>query len=430
VERRRLGLFDVVCIGINGIVGTGIFRLPGRLAEHLGAASWLAFAVVGVLLSFVALCFAEVAGMFRVNGGPHAYARAAFGERIGFGVGWICWVTMILGWSAVASGMPAYLGQFVPSLGEGPAAGAFVALLVGALAAINYAGIKPGAWTTNVFTVAKLAPLLLFVIVGAWFVRPDLAVVDRPVSAAGFAPAVMLALFTLGGFENTPVPAGEAKRPERHMPIAVVAALFGATGLYVAVQIVAIGTLPSLAGSTRPLADAAGAFWGPSGAALMAIGALVSMTGFVAGSALLTPRYLQVLAADGFLPGVFGRIHSRFGTPHVAIVVSAAFVVACTQVLDFDRLVDLSAVAALVQYVATCAALLALRRRRPEAARTWRLRGGPVIPVLGLLVSLLIATQAQARDWLFAAAALGVGVVLAAAWRSRAAMRAGAPRPE
>ena len=419
MSRGRLGLLDVVCIGINGIVGTGIFRLPGRLAEHLGGASWLAFAVVGALLSVVALCFAELAGMFRVNGGPYAYARAAFGERAGFGVGWICWVTMVLGWSAVASGMPGYLAQFWPSLGQGAPAAAFVTGLVVALAAVNYVGIKPGAWTTNAFTMAKLVPLLVFVAVGALHVRWDSIAASAPVTPDSLGPAILLALFTLGGFENTPVPAGEAQRPERNMPRAVVGALLGATALYVGVQIVAIGTLPGLARSSKPLADAAGTFLGPTGASLMALGALISMIGFVAGSALLTPRYLQVLSADGFLPGALGRLHPRFGTPHVAIVTSAVFVVLCTQFLDFDRLVDLSVVGALVQYVATCAAIPVLRRKRPDAPRSWRLRGGPVIPLLGLSVSLLIAAQAEARDWAFAAGTLGLGVLLAAAWRAR-----------
>ena len=124
-------------------------------------------------------------------------------------------------------------------------------------------------------------------------------------------------------------------------------------------------------------------------------------------------------------PSPLGRLHRRFGTPHAAIVASAALVVLCTQFLDFDRLVDLSVIGALVQYVATCAAIPVLRRKRPDAPRSWRLRGGPVIPVLGLSVSLLIATQAEARDWAFAAGTLGLGALLTAAWRGRRAAGTG-----
>jgi len=415
---RHLGLFDVVCIGINGIIGTGIFTLPGRLAGHLGAAAWVAFAIVGVLLVAVALCFAEVSSMFRRNGGPYLYARAAFGAPAGFCVGWICWVTMILGWSAVASGMLGYVAQFSPALADGASGGGLIVGLIAVLATINILGIKPGAWTTNVFTIAKLLPLLLFVAVGAVHVRAENLDPLWPSSTQGLGPAIFIALFTLGGFENTPVPAGETARPERHMPVAMIGALLGAAALYVAVQIVAAGTLPGLAGSDKPLADAAATFLGPTGAALMAAGALVSMTGFTAGSALLTPRYLQALADDGLLPAMLGRLHRRFATPHIAIGLSAGLVMVCTQTLDFDRLVDLSVVAVLVQYLATCVAIPVLRRKQPLEPRTWRLRGGPIIPGVGVLVALLFVAQSRVADWLFAGAALAVGVLIALASRA------------
>lgn len=401
--------------------------LPGRLAGHLGAASWIAFAIVGLLLSSVALCFAEVSSMFRVNGGPYVYARAAFGDWVGFSVGWICWVTMLLGWSAVISGMLGYVGQFVPRLAQGWPASVLVVSLVLALAVINYVGVKPAAWTTNLFTIAKLVPLLSFVIIGAFHVNAAHLDPMLPTKTAGLGPAILIALFTLGGFEVTPVPAGETDTPERHIPVAMIIALLGAASLYIVIQIVAVGTLPGLAGSTRPLADAAAVFLGPGGATFIAIGAVISMTGFVSGSALLTPRYMQALAGDGFLPRALGGPHPRFGTPHLAIIVSSAAVIVCTQTLDFHRLVDLSVVAALVQFGVTCAAVPILRRKRPEAERTWRLRGGVLIPITGLSVALLIAAQARARDWLFAAVALAVGLFLSVCYRlvSRIGRRAG-----
>ncbi|HEV8322669.1 MAG TPA: APC family permease [Myxococcota bacterium] len=414
---RRLGTFDVLAIGVNAIVGAGIFRLPGRLAALLGPASWLAFLVCGVLLLFVALCFAEASGMFGQTGGPYLYARSAFGRVPGFAVGWVCWVTMVVSWAAVASGIQSYAGYFVPRLAGGLPGRALVTALVAALALINYYGIRPGALTTNLFTVGKLVPLALFVAVGAFHIRTGNLTPLWPTTARAVGPAVLVALFPLQGFEVAPVPAGETRDPERAMPIAVLGSLVGAVFLYVAIQIVACGTLPGLAASEKPLADAAATFLGAGGAALVAAGGLVSMVGFSAGTALVSPRYLVALADDGWLPAPLRRLHPRYGSPVAAIAVTCGLALAGVWLLPFDRLVDFSNISVILQYVATCLAVAVLRVRRPDAPRTWRLPGGLAIPLLGLAVSLGLAAQATWREALWTAGVIVAGAVVALASR-------------
>ena len=223
---RALGLFSILCIGINAIVGSGIYRLPGRIAHHLGGASWAAFALVGVLLVAVGLCFAEAAGMFSSSGGPYVYTREAFGRTPAFVVGWMAWITMVLSWGAVAHGVTGYLAALVPWAADPGVARMVVVAMIAVPGMLNYYGVKPGAYATNVFTLAKLVPLVLFVVLGLPHV--DWASIGvTPVATEGetplglFGAALFVALFAVQGFEVAPVPAGETANPRRNVPIAV-----------------------------------------------------------------------------------------------------------------------------------------------------------------------------------------------------------------
>src|SRR5690606_7759416 len=205
---RALGLFSILCIGINAIVGSGIYRLPGRIAHRRGGAWWAAFAVVGVVLVAVGLCFAEAAGMFSSSGGPYVYTREAFGKIPAFIVGWMAWITMVLSWAAVAHGVLGYLGALVSVAGDPVVARLVVIAMIVVPGALNYFGVKPGANATNAFTVAKLAPLLIFVVLGLAFVdwgrvtMPVLAPTDGGTSSlAPFGAAMFVALFAVQGFE-------------------------------------------------------------------------------------------------------------------------------------------------------------------------------------------------------------------------------------
>lgn len=431
---RTLGLFSVLCIGVNAIIGSGIYRLPGRIAHHLGGASWAAFAIVSLLLVAVGLCFAEAGGMFSATGGPYVYTREAFGKIPAFIVGWMAWVTMVLSWAAVAHGVTGYLAALVPAV-EDPTAALFVVsgmiLVPGTL---NYFGVRPGAYATNAFTVAKLVPLAIFVLVGLFYVEwgqlalPTAAAGGAPDEGGGgsFAPlgtAMLIALFAVQGFEVAPVPAGETKNPRRNVPIAVVGSLVGCSIFYVLIQIVAFGTRPEIAQgaagspdpwSARPLADAAQTFLGANGATLMALGACISMMGFCVGSALASPRFLGVLAEDRLFPGWLASIHPRFGSPHHAVVATTGITFASALVLDFDSLVDLANVAVTMQYIGTCAAVAWLRYKMPNADRSYRVPGGAfAVPLIGIGVCVLLLSQAAAKEFVVSGIVIVIGAVLA-----------------
>ncbi len=384
------------------MVGSSIFLFPGRLAGHLGSASPLAYALTAALLAPVALCFAEAASAHDRAGGPALYAQAEFGPDWGFAIGWLCWITMIVSWAAVANGIASYL----PWASDRPYIAKFLACLaIGTFGALNWRGVRLGAWTTDFFTVAKLVPLALIAVAGlyalpAW--RPQAPAQGwRPLGAACF-----LAYFAYQGFETVPVPAGEARDPKRDVPFAVLASLTGSAFLYILVQIAALSLVPKLAASERPLADAAAALMGPFGAGLITAGAVISMTGYVAGSALGGPRYLVALAEEGHLPRGLAAVHPRFGTPSASIIWSTGVALCAALLLDFNGLVDFSNVVIGAQFLSTCAVVLRRRARgglRPKDA---------VIPLAGIGATLWLGAQGGWKQVAASAVVLAAGFVL------------------
>lgn len=412
--RRALTTFDITCIGINAIVGSGIYLFPGKLSAGLGAGSIVAWIVTGALCLPLAFTFAALGALDERTGGPVRYAEVAFGTGVSFVVGWSAWVTSVVSWAAVAGGLPHYVGVFVPSLGTGAGALSITCAIIVALVALNVVGAKPGARLAVALTLGKLVPLAVFVLVGLFHLDAA-AFAKLPDGAAGELPKLSLVtMFAYQGFEVVGVPAGEVKEPRRAVPRAVVLSILFTTVLYVLVQTVFVGVGGASGGA--PLPDAARTFLGASGAALLGAGGLVSMLGFNAGTALSTPRYLQALAEERLVPPIFARFHARFDTPAPAIVATGVVTIVLCFVLDFDKLVDLAVLAVLCQYFASAAALVKLGDSAGK-----KLLGG-----VSLVVSVAFGVQCDARQFVVLGAVLAVGALVAlstrALWRgSRAA---------
>lgn len=409
---RRLSFFDIFCLGVNATIGSGIFLFPGKLAGAAGPTSIFAFAICGVLLITIALCYAEMAGICRRNGGAYVYAREAFGPRLGFVVGWIALLTSIFSCATVASAIAKYLVLFNPIFKEAWVAKALAVCLILIFASINYLGVKLGAMIVNIFTAAKTIPLLLFVCVGAFFIKGENFQPMFNLDFQTMGAAVFLSLWPLQGFETTPVIAGESKNPNRDIPLATIAALLCVTVFYSLIQIVAVGSFAGLSTSDKPLADAAAAFMGPIGAIIIALGAFVSMTGYLSGNTLGCPRYLEPLSEDGFLPVALAKVHPRFQTPYRSIMLTTSVVICMIIFLDFSRLVDISSMAVISQYTATCLAVIWLRVKQPDRERTFRIPGGVTVPLIGCAVALWLVTSIKIAEVQFTMGAIALGVVI------------------
>jgi APA family basic amino acid/polyamine antiporter len=392
---RSMGLFDVVCLGINGIIGAGIFLLPGKLAAVSGPFSILVFVICGLLCLAIALCFAEMGGIYQETGGAYIYARNTFGPMIGFMVGWMMWLSSIIGWAAMARGLILYLRFFSPSLYEGWIGEIIVIILILGLGTLNFFGVKIGARVINLFTIGKIIPIFVFITVGFFHIETSSFNQIFSFEEYNIGAAIVIALFAYTGFEYLPVPSGEMKRPGRDIPIAFFISILGTTLIYVLVQTVATGTLPGLAQSEKPLADAATIFLGSTGGVLIAIGALLAIAGVNSGIALTGPRTLFALSSDGFFPDIFQKIHPKYHTPYAAIGVNAFLTLLLTLTGTFEYLILASVLVSILQYIPTCLAVIVLRRRRLGNPGSYRVPGGYIVPCVAILTCIWILLQTK-----------------------------------
>jgi len=421
---RAIGRWSLAALAVNSVIGSGIFGLPATVAGLLGQRSVVAVLVAGAAMGVIMACFAEVASQFSEAGGPYLYARTAFGRLTGILVGWMLYLAQTAAPAANANLFVIYLAEFWPAAKEPWPRFAILTLLVGVLALINVRGARQGTAVSNVFTVAKILPLLMVVSAGAVFTIVHPAIFHPAAAAATTLPtkawmqAMVLLIFAYGGFESALAPMGEAKNPGRDAAFALFMALIACTVIYASVQWVVVGVLQPGATTDRPLAEVARITMGNRGAALVAIGALVSVYGYLGGKLLGMPRVTFALAKGGDLPQLFARVGPRFHTPWFSILFYAAAVWGLAMIGSFAWNVTLSVVARLFYYAVVCAAVIALRRKQPQAA-AMRLPGGQALAVLGIGITIVLATQVDLSKSLILAATVGAAI-LNWAWARRA----------
>ena len=409
---RAIGRWSLAALAVNSIIGSGIFGLPAEVAGLLGKRSIMAVVLAGAAMGVIMACYAEVASQFSEAGGPYLYARTAFGRLMGILVGWMLYLAQTAAPAANANLFVIYLAEFWPAAKEPWHRFIILTLLVGLLALVNLRGARQGTALNNVFTVAKLLPLLMVVSAGAavTIVHPAPWAAAGPISSNTWMYAMGLLVFAYGGFETALAPMGEAKNPGRDAAFAVFVALIACTAIYTLVQWVVVGVLGPGSTTDRPLAEVARITMGNRGAALVAIGALVSVYGYLGAKMLAMPRVTFALAKAGDLPQLFGAVGPRFHTPWFSIVFYAAVVWGLAIGGSFAWNVTLSVVARLFYYAVVCAALIALRRTRPLGVG-FRLPAGPVLAVVGIGIALALATQVDLSKSVILAATLAAALL-------------------
>lgn len=414
--QRTLGRWDMTAIVINTIIGAGIFGLPAKVYAAIGSYSLIAFAMCAVIIGLVVFCYAEVASRFTATGGPYLYAKEAFGGAVGFEVGWLYWIVRVATFAANCNLLVTYLGFFVPGANEGWLRIVFVSLVVLIITVVNLIGVRESAMMTNVFTVGKLLPLLVFVAVGAFFVAPANFSFDVVPEYSAFSSAVLLLIYAFVGFEASVVIAGETKDPGKSVPFGLIVGLGVVTLLYIAIQIVAIGTLPGLATSEKPIADAAASFMGPIGAAFITVGVLVSIFGNLNVGVLSSTRLLFAMAEQRDMPAVFDKTHARFKTPYVSIIATAVVILVFTILFEFFTAVAIATITRLIVYATTCISLPVFRRRTDMPEAPFRAPLGIAAAVLSVALIIWLLTRvdfAKEGVAIAIAAAIGLAIYLA-----------------
>jgi len=404
--RRAVGRFALLALGVNGIVGVGIFFAPADVARAApGWSSVLVFALTGLALVPVAVTIATLGKRFDEDGGPVVFARAAFGPLPSFVVGWVAYVSAVFSTTAVMAGLTSAMLAALGMRGPGAERVGATALAT-ILALVCAAGISLSARVWTGLTILKLVPLFAL---AAAFLAHGLPAAGHAeaVTPAAWPRAALTATFTYQGFEIIPVVAGQVRSSASAIPFAIAGSLGLAGLLYVTLQAACVAALPQLASSSAPLAEAAAFYAGPGLAWLVTAGTSLSALGIAFGMVATTPRYLSALAAGPSLPFELDRVAAN-GVPLRALATTWLLVVAVIQVGGRGEFFALSSIAVLAQFVVTALALaaLALRRLRGLVPRQawWSLPS--------IVVGLVLTSGATSREWLVAGCALALGLGL------------------
>jgi len=413
VKSKKMGFWTVLLFGINSIIGSGIFLLPNEGMRLFGPASIFVLAFDAVLVLTIGLCFAEDSSLFEETGGAYVYAKAAFGNFVGYEVGFVTWTIRIIAEGTLYVGFATAVAGVFPQLNNPIAKDIIVTIMALSLMFVNLFGIKVASFLNNTVTISKLLPLVIFIAIGIWFIKGSNFTPMIPASGSGngsFAKAAMTMFFVFTGIESSVVAAGEMKNPKKDLPKVLIIVILAVAAFYILVQTVCIGVLgTSLAKSATPIQDAFGSIVGGFGKYLVAAGTLMSIGGVGFSTSFITPRFGVAMAEHGMMPQ-FLTHKNRFGVPHNAIIISALLGLLVAVSVSFNTLVQISAVSKFAQYIPSCLAVLVFRKTMKNRKSGFKIPFGWFVPVLAITISLWLLAQTSIPNLIWGFGALLVAV--------------------
>lgn len=398
---RAIGVPTLTANIVNSTIGAGIFVLPAAVAANLGQAAPLAFVACALAMILFVTCFAIAGSRVSLTGGLYAYVEVAFGGYVGFLAGALYCLTAIAAVAGVVNVFVNSVAGILPLLGNPVLRIIVMALVYGILVFINVRGVREGAGAVTVVTLAKLLPILLFLGVGIFFIRP--ANIGWPTwpGSKPLGDTVVLLMFAFVGIEVALIPSGEVKNPARTVPRAAYLALTLTTIIYILIQVVAQGTLGADLANYKdaPLAEAAAKFLGNMGRTILLAGATISAFGFVTSDILSSPRMIFAFGRDGALPAWFAHVHPRYRSPDVAIITYTVIAFALSVTGTFEKLAVVSNVAVLLMYLLCCAACWFLVRRDVRTdGEPFNFPGMQIVPALAILSIIAILAQSSLSE--------------------------------
>ncbi len=413
--RPSLGLTHATAMVVGTIIGASIFVQPSEITKQMPSVAGIigAWLAAGLLTLAGALVCAELASAFPETGGVYVFLKTAWSPALGFLWGWAMFWSMHSGIiAAIATVFARYTAHFIPLSDFGMRLCAVAIILV--LSAVNYVGVRRGGLVQNVFTAAKLLAIGAIIAAGfAWHgAAPVSSLADTPVTSRGFILAIAAGLFAYGGWHMVTYTAGETRDAAKTIPRALLLGTLIVTACYAGLNAIYLRVLPleAVRASTRVAADAADVLLGGGGASIMAALVMVSTFGAVNGIILVGPRVYYSMARDGLLFRTLGAVHPVFGTPHRAIVLQAVWASALALTNTYGALFSRVVYTEWIFFALMAAGLIRLRQR--EGYRpTYRIVGYPLVPILFIVASIVIAVMqmlASPRD-----SAIGLGIVIA-----------------
>lgn len=423
---RSLSRFDLVIIGVAQIIGAGIFVIAGVGVQIAGPGIILSFVLAGVAALLAALCYAEMAAMQPLAGGAYSYAYAIFGELFAWIIGWDLILEYGMGAATAAVGWSFYFQEFIKGFGLilppwaasaalGHAQGLVnlpAALVVLVLAVLLTLRTRTNALVARGLVFLKVGVLLLVVLVGIWYVRPENWQPLIPLGGFSVIQGASLVFFAYLGFDVVAITAEEARQPQRDVPVGIIGSLLLCTAIYIAVTLVLLGMAPyQQISAEAPFAAIFQQVGLPWVAGLVSIGALGGITSVLYILLLAQPRVLFAMGRDGLLPAWTARLHHRFQTPHLTTLACGLLIALLAALTPIDKLAFLCNIGTLFAFFIVCLGVFILRWTRPDAPRPFKIPAGKLISLLGALASLSLMLSMPWDSWLRLLLWLAAGLI-------------------
>lgn len=428
--KRTLTATQLILLGIGAVIGAGIFVLSGHAAaEHAGPAVVLSFIVAGIACAFAGLCYAEFAAMMPVSGSAYSYSYATLGELVAWFIGWnlvleymFAASTVAVGWSGYLNGFLAHFGLGIPEAfasapydvknGVFTATGSIVNLpavaIIAAVSGLCYVGITQSAFVNSIIVAIKVTVIVMFVAFAASYVNPDNWQPFIPENEGpgrygidGIIRGASVVFFAYIGFDAVSTAAGEAKNPQRDMPIGILGSLFVCTLIYIAVALVLTGLLPyQMLSTPKPVATALEAYPALGWLKLLIeIGAIAGLSSVILVMLMGQPRIFLSMSQDGLLPRFFAKVHPTYKTPYIGTIIVGIFAAMLAGFLPIGLLGELVSMGTLLAFATVSIGVLVLRKTRPDLARPFRVPAAPLVCVLGAAACLYLFWKPFTEHW-------------------------------
>jgi basic amino acid/polyamine antiporter, APA family len=411
ILKRGIKRWDLVFLIINSVIGAGIFALPAKVFALSGVYSLAAFFICAFVMLVLILVFAEVSSRFEQTGGPYLYVHTAFGEVPAFIIGWLLMLTRLFSYATLINLMVLYLSFFSEIFEQTAVRVGIILLVTAVITYFNWIGVKNTAKISNALTIAKLLPLTLFICIGLFFIDPSLLKPSGSPDFSTISASALLLVFAFGGFEASLVNSGEIENPKKNLPFGLLTAAGVIASFYMLIQLVSIGTLPGLADSTKPLADAASGFMGWWGGMLITVGAVVSILGTLNVQILSGSRLPYALSLENQLPKLFSKVHPRFATPWVSLLFFSSLVAFVAIFWGFMNSLAVSVISRLILYALVCASLIKLRSKSTTEP-PFKIPFGKVLALAGIALTIWLLSGTNMEEIVDTAIWTGFGMII------------------
>ena len=441
--KRSLSATNLVMIGIGGIIGAGIFVLTGHAAAtHAGPAVVLSFVISAITCALAGLCYSEMAAAVPVSGSAYSYSYATLGEFVAWFIGWnlvleymFAASTVAVGWSGYLNGFLSHFGAALPdSLSSAPLnvvdgsivyTGGLVNLpavaIIAAVSGLCYVGITQSAFVNSIIVAIKVTVIVLFVAFAASYVNPDNWHPFIPENQGpgkygfdGIVRGASVVFFAYIGFDAVSTAAGEAKNPQRDMPIGILGSLAICTVIYIIVSLVLTGLLPYPELATpKPVATALEHYPALGWLKLLVeVGAIAGLSSVILVMLMGQPRIFLSMSNDGLLPKLFAKVHPKFQTPYLGTLIVGVFAALLAGFLPIGLLGELVSMGTLLAFATVSIGVLVLRRTRPDLKRPFRVVAAPLVCTLGAASCLYLFWKPFTEHWHLMTGWTAIGMVI------------------